>query len=258
MEAFWLHYGVAASVDWCEPNYVYTPYVAEMWNAASSLPMVVLGLFGAWRAFRGRPIVEGRYLVAFLGLALIGVGSTAFHGTLLRSAQALDELPMIYASLVFAYCVVNRRPGSERRARWWALGFTAYAVGFTAAYFLVPAYFTMFILSYATIVTLVIVASIRLALGPEGSPVLRRLLGLGVVAYVGGVFFLWIPEHVLLACDHPFQSLQPHAWFHLTSVVGTYAWILFALWDRHALAGRGPVLERLPAPFVEPEASRRP
>lgn len=37
---------VTASVDWCEPNYAWTPFVAEFWNTISSLAMIGVGLMG--------------------------------------------------------------------------------------------------------------------------------------------------------------------------------------------------------------------
>jgi hypothetical protein len=30
---------IDANIDWCEKNYTVTPYVAELWNALSSLPI---------------------------------------------------------------------------------------------------------------------------------------------------------------------------------------------------------------------------
>ena len=44
MEGFWARFGGPASVDWCEPNYVHSPFVAEWFNALSSLPIAALGL----------------------------------------------------------------------------------------------------------------------------------------------------------------------------------------------------------------------
>jgi hypothetical protein len=41
---------VTATVDWCEENYVHTPFIAELWNTASSVPMVLAGLWGLYKA----------------------------------------------------------------------------------------------------------------------------------------------------------------------------------------------------------------
>ena len=37
---FWIEHGAPSIVDWCEPNYVVSLYVAEWWNTLSSVPMV--------------------------------------------------------------------------------------------------------------------------------------------------------------------------------------------------------------------------
>ncbi len=156
---FWVGVDAPASVDWCEPNYVQTALIAEFWNTLSSMPLVLLGAFGAWQALRRTPRLEPRFVVCFVALAIVGLGSMAFHATLLHSAQAADELPMIYGGLALLYCLLNRRghdPGRERR---WALVLTAYGVAFTVAYFAFDEYFTLFIWSYAGIVTLLVVGS---------------------------------------------------------------------------------------------------
>ena len=36
----------AASIDFCEPNYTHTPYIAEVFNSVSSLSIVYLGIVG--------------------------------------------------------------------------------------------------------------------------------------------------------------------------------------------------------------------
>lgn len=47
-----------ASVDWCEQNYTHSFYVAEWWNAVSSLSMVATGVFGV---ALHRRVLEARF-----------------------------------------------------------------------------------------------------------------------------------------------------------------------------------------------------
>jgi hypothetical protein len=49
-----------ASVNWCEPDYVYTPYVAEFWNTLSSVPIALLGALATYNAIRYGAWVDGR------------------------------------------------------------------------------------------------------------------------------------------------------------------------------------------------------
>ena len=53
---------------------------------------------------------EGRFLVSHLGLLVVGIGSFCFHGSLLYEFQLLDELPMLYTTAVFIYCITLQDP----------------------------------------------------------------------------------------------------------------------------------------------------
>ena len=37
-----------ADTDWCEPNYLWTHYIAEFWNTLSSIPIATFALHGIW------------------------------------------------------------------------------------------------------------------------------------------------------------------------------------------------------------------
>lgn len=45
------------------------------------------------------------------GCALVGLGSTFFHATLLYEAQLADELPMIYVASIFLLVLLESEPG---------------------------------------------------------------------------------------------------------------------------------------------------
>ncbi|MEQ2279895.1 Alkaline ceramidase 3 [Ameca splendens] len=92
-----------STLDWCEENYVVSSYIAEFWNTVSNLIMILPPIYGAVQTFRDG--LEFRYICSFLGLSAVGVGSWCFHMTLLYEMQLLDELPMIYSTCVFVYCL---------------------------------------------------------------------------------------------------------------------------------------------------------
>jgi hypothetical protein len=87
---------VTASVNWCEPDYVYTPYIAEWWNTLTSFPIFALALYGFFVGLRQG--YSKRVLAPLLLMAVVGFGSMAFHGTLQKWGQAIDELAMIWAA----------------------------------------------------------------------------------------------------------------------------------------------------------------
>ncbi|GMI19894.1 hypothetical protein TeGR_g10727 [Tetraparma gracilis] len=92
-----------STIDWCERNYVVTPYIAEFWNTISNSAFILVGLMGMVQAIRHR--YEPRFVLIGLGIMIVGFGSSAFHGTLLFEYQMADELPMIWSIMVWNYAM---------------------------------------------------------------------------------------------------------------------------------------------------------
>ncbi|KNE56746.1 hypothetical protein AMAG_02526 [Allomyces macrogynus ATCC 38327] len=121
---------VTASIDWCESNYRITHYIAEFFNSTSNLFTVVAGISLAMTARRLQ--LERRYALIGFFLALVGVGSFMFHGTLLFEAQLLDELPMIYMMLQFLYVILENEP--RRKYPWLPTALVAVAAVYSWAH----------------------------------------------------------------------------------------------------------------------------
>ena len=241
MKGYWTDRVAAASVDWCEPNYLVSPFVAEWWNTWSSIVISLGAVLGLGMLLCSGWPRERRFVLGYVVVFVVGVGSAAFHGTLSKLGQALDELPMIAAGLVFAYTVrfraSTRPPAAEMQTamRRWRLSLFAYATAFAGAYFLLPAYFTLFILSYSALIAYLVVRTALVSLREDPRPDRRRWFLLSAGSYVGGVLLLWVPEHLIFDCAHPVQALQLHAFFHLTSAFGSFAWLRWAVLDRRDL-----------------------
>ena len=92
---------ITSNYDWCEPNYQYTVYIAELFNTLSSIPVFLAGLYGLINCMRYK--YEYKFYFNNITLMVVGIGSIAFHGTLLREGQILDELPMLWCSLSMLY-----------------------------------------------------------------------------------------------------------------------------------------------------------
>jgi dihydroceramidase len=255
-EGFWTQLGAAATVDWCEGNYLWNPWVAEWWNTWTSFLLCLAGLAGLWNCLRSGLTIERRYQVIFGLIALVGAGSMGFHGTLLRSMQVLDELPMVYASLCLLYCARMRaipaRPSVTEKTtlRRWQLGILVYSIAFTSAYFLHEATFQIFIASFAGAVGLLALWGLRIAHGPDADPTLRRLVYFSIAGFGIAVGVFWMPERHL-GCTHAFQTIEPHAFFHLFAILGTYGANLAFIYDRQRCLGRqAHITFKLPAPFI--------
>ena len=105
-EGYWG--AVTGNPDWCEENYVVTYYIAEFWNTLSSVPIVLAGLYGLRQSIQQR--FGWQYSLSWFALAVVGLGSCAFHGTLLFEGQALDELSMIWCGKCWLKSIRTRTP----------------------------------------------------------------------------------------------------------------------------------------------------
>ena len=94
-----------STVDWCEPNYTHTYYVAETWNTISNLFTIVMG-FLMFMHYRKNKI-ERRFRTTALTLMLVGIGSAAFHGSLKYYLQLADELPMLALTCSMTYLTLE-------------------------------------------------------------------------------------------------------------------------------------------------------
>ena len=112
---------VDAIHQFCEPHYNTSYYVAEFWNTMTSIVFVL----AAWNCYSRLQHAEALpstiskkatsssttppglvwMKVACGWLAVIGVGSFLYHGTMRRSMQLLDEGPMI---CFMASCVMGK------------------------------------------------------------------------------------------------------------------------------------------------------
>lgn len=90
--------------DFCEPDYIAQYYVAEPYNAVTSL---IFALFGVIGLVYCNPTREWRFSLLTSIAVVIGIGSTALHSTLHWFFQSLDEVPMLWFNSVCCYCIYN-------------------------------------------------------------------------------------------------------------------------------------------------------
>ncbi|KAJ2449957.1 alkaline ceramidase ydc1 [Coemansia sp. RSA 2336] len=86
-------------------NYAISNYVAEFWNTFTNSVMITLAVLGIRSSMRHR---HGKRVTAmYIGLLIVGVGSTCFHATLKYTTQMLDELPMLYLCGLALYSLLE-------------------------------------------------------------------------------------------------------------------------------------------------------
>eukprot|EP01027_Heterolobosea_sp_BB2_P017704 GEZU01025059.1.p1 GENE.GEZU01025059.1~~GEZU01025059.1.p1 ORF type:complete len:141 (+),score=16.34 GEZU01025059.1:252-674(+) len=107
---------VTANVDWCEPNYSHTQYIAETWNSLSNIVFVAFALFSLYQNARHKLV--SRFNLGAIALGIVGIGSFTFHATMLRPFQLFDELPMLYGTAIFVFMLFNMdentRPSTKK------------------------------------------------------------------------------------------------------------------------------------------------
>jgi dihydroceramidase len=248
---------VTADYNWCEQDYKITPYVAEFFNTVSSLAVALAGVIFGRQARAHKYGV--RFQVAAAGLIIIGLGSVAFHGTLQRWGQVLDEVPMLWSSLVFLWIAVCNALGRRGEAAWSArLAGLLGGVGAGSTWVYFNAGFGFFLVTYVvTVFAIFTVTLVRASCyAPERNAPARKYAYLSVAFYGAGFFFLWIPEQVfcgnrihdthlsgLLALPIPL-----HAFFHITSSIGPLCFLNYVVFDYLEKRKRRPAIvsERAP------------
>ncbi|KAL1620176.1 hypothetical protein SLS56_009806 [Neofusicoccum ribis] len=113
--------------NFCEEDYLVTPYIAEFVNTITNTSYVIYAYYGI-RRLRGNPNAALLSL-PYIGLAAVGILSAAFHATL---TYAADDISMIFAT---AFVLHRAYPFGRPAA--WTRGFgVALAAGFAvfAAY----------------------------------------------------------------------------------------------------------------------------
>lgn len=232
------YYGpVTATLDWCEANYQFSHYVAEMANSFSNVFQITLAIFGALQA--ARQSLPFRYIFGYAGIALVGVGSFAFHATLLFQAQLADELPMIYVGSMSLWLLFDDRPGFSWHSRTKYLAAISVLLDliFTLTYFYNrnPIYHQIV---FATIVWIVGFRVTYLLQWSEHSlripdkkkSIIGKLFGRGAGMFALG-FFIWNMDNIY--CDTLTHwkvfigwprafLLEGHSWWHVLTGAGTY------------------------------------
>jgi dihydroceramidase len=255
---------VTSTVDWCEANYEHSHYVAEFFNTTSSVAIVLAGVAGL---VMHRRALERRFSLAFLLVALVGIGSIAFHATLRFSFQMLDELPMLYAVLVMTYILVENH-ATPRLGRWFPAALVAWGVVVTiaTAWTRGPLQFYLFQGSFGSLEVFSLYQVFQIH-RKSTNPNLHRLFRIGISAYATAIV-LWFADIRFCAALSSLPRFglpnpQLHAVWHVLVSIGFYALLMVIAKDRERFVETRPRNQTFPGRWSRsprresPEPSRR-
>ena len=218
-----------SSVDWCESNYVQSPYIAEWWNTWSNVPPFLLSAYAMYqaaqvvhkaRSSKTNPKTRQPRVIfwSYILPLCVYFGSFLFHATLTYFGQLLDELPMIYGCLYFhlLLCHHSQRPTAGKISLATGIGITLIMLVFADSP--LPLQW-----SYGLLTASLTLRSILRAREMKSLAAVRTLQG-GALMYLVA-FLFWLTDQHFCA-DVATYSL--HAWWHILAGMGTYLWIQFA------------------------------
>ncbi|KAK2807621.1 hypothetical protein FQN51_000058 [Onygenales sp. PD_10] len=271
-DGFWSP--VTSTLNWCEEDYYFTPYAAEIVNTLTNLVFVFLGCKGISNCIRNGH--DPVFLVAFISYVVIGIGSTCFHATLKYSMQLLDELSMIYTTCVLFYAVFSfGRPGHS--AVLLGLSITALAVFITGYYhylqnpvfhqnafgFLIAAVVSrgIYAMEYIIRPSRRTNANSKLddgnvtdqaeqeKLDRRDEQILKemwKLVSCGIGAIAVG-FLIWNLDTIFCGSFRRWRRqiglpwgilLEGHGWWHIFTGIAGYINVTWAIWLRYCLNGK--------------------
>lgn len=252
-----------SSVEFCEPNYLITPYIAEFHNSWSSALITVLAVIAF---LYGNPTGELRFSMMFIILGSIGIGSVGLHTTLHWLPQSSDELPMLWASLsmLYALCVM-REPQKSTKVVIYGCVFGIIALVETIIYSSFRQIYMVFIVSIILSSILVTSWMTRLTFFDKDvqHSKIRQILYLLAAPTFGFGFGLWLIDMHL--CDYllPYYlhvgGFTLHVFWHIFSCLGTYLAFMHLISVRVQYLGAEPQIGFAMGfvPVIRSHATRR-
>ncbi|KAJ7103225.1 ceramidase [Mycena belliarum] len=230
------HGATTATLDWCEANYQFSYYIAEMANTFSNFVTIAFAIYGC--ILSTSQYLPQRFLVGYIGIALVGLGSCWFHATLQFQAQLADELPMIYVTTTTLWLLFDHQSGftfKSTRTRLLTVAALVFNVLFTWSYYVNrnPVYHqvvfgTLLFCILFRIYYLLTMSSVGKHVPADKRRTIAKLFGLGVAQF-SFAFLLWNLDNMF--CDTLTKwkvsvgwplafFLEGHSWWHVAS--GTY------------------------------------
>lgn len=226
---------VTSTINWCEEDYVVTRFIAEFCNTTTNSVFVLLATIAIINSLRYG--YEKRILVIGAGYLLVGIGSWLFHMTLKYEFQLLDELPMIYTTLLMFWAIFDYQLSVRQRAI-----LTLFTIGVGVGvtwYYLVNQNPVFHEVAFGLITVAGLIRSWSLAhtkvTDPTAKADLKYSAILGATTFLSG-FALWGVDQVqcsnITVTKHwmglPWGFVfELHGWWHILTGIGTAMFITF-------------------------------
>lgn len=207
--------------------------------------MILVGLAGMYL----HSSFEKRFLLAFGSIVIVGIGSIAFHGTLLFPLQMLDEVPMVYCVLTLVYCCVENKP-YRRHGVWFPIGIALYGLLTTVIMLYAGPdnhllEFIVFQSAFAFVVLVVVSRILKIYSQLQDDSIKRLWLLAGTIGVVS--YGYWnIDFRMCGAMENlPFGLANPqlHAWWHVGASASSYLVCLLICYDRALNLDRNPKIQ---------------
>lgn len=294
-EGYWTP--VTSTINWCEEDYYATLWSAEIVNTLTNLLFMALGIKGLRNCFKYQH--DSVFVVSFIGYLLVGAGSFLFHSTLKYPMQLVDELSMIYTACLMCYATFSfSQPGLFRLALGIGLiGLSAFITLYY--HYLQDPLFHQNAFAILTAIVLfrsmyVMEVNIRPSLKRRSSAAtddrmnrtlteseraanIRRdekiirqmwiMVAVGLSIFLGG-FGIWLLDNKYCTSLRRWRReiglpwgilLEGHGWWHIMTGIGSYYYIVWAIWLRHCLNERqGEYSLNWPSILSVPECIRAP
>ncbi|KAJ1799016.1 hypothetical protein LPJ59_002116 [Coemansia sp. RSA 2399] len=231
------YWGDATStIDWCEENYVVCKYIAEFWNTSTNLVFFALALLGMYKVRTTGQ--ENRFLICYMAMLIVGLGSWLFHMTLQYQWQLADELPMVYGTCVCIYCALRAdvKVGSDILV---SLSLVAYSTVVTLVYVQIrkPVFHQV---AYGIEVFYIVLLNTRHQIevrktNPRAYVELTQLFWVGFGSF-GAAFVLWNIDNIFCGSLRDARNALPplfsplfqlHAYWHIGTALGCYVTIVY-------------------------------
>ena len=183
-----------APINYCEPDYSISPYVAEFFNTATNLSFILAAVYAFAQCRRFH--LPFRFTLLATAVLLTGLFSAVYHATLTWAGLKLDELS---ENLVFITLIHMHRPLVVT-----AVHAVVAAVGVLFVHVLL---FCELHIVGVSVVTIYHYASVMKEVPEIKGPFLRGL----ALSIVGEA--CWVVDH--LACESVSRQWQLHGWWHV-------------------------------------------